>query len=66
MAGNLRLAKNALMLYGRTLITTVVGIVTVRLTLQALGVDDYGLLNVAGSLAGVFSFVTVGLSVGVS
>ncbi len=66
MAGNLRLAKNALMLYGRTLITTVVGIVTVRLTLQALGVDDYGLLNVAGSLAGVFSFVTVGLSIGVS
>jgi len=44
----------------------VVGILSVRLMLQALGVDDYGLLNVAGSLAGVFSFITIGLSTGVS
>lgn len=66
MSENIRLAKNAIFLYGRSLITMVVGIVSVRLLLQALGVDDYGLLNVAGSLVGVFSFIITGVSIGVS
>lgn len=44
------------MLYGRTLVTTVVGLYTARVMLQALGVTDLGIYNV---VAGVLGFMSM-------
>ncbi len=52
-----RVAKNALFLYARTIVNTVVGIFTVQIMLEALGVDDYGLQAVAGVGTGLFTFL---------
>ncbi|MCQ2256413.1 MAG: oligosaccharide flippase family protein [Bacteroidaceae bacterium] len=51
------IAKNALYLYIRTLITTLVGILTSRIVLQTLGVEDYGLYSVVGGVVGLFGFI---------
>lgn len=42
------------------------GIFTVRFMLEALGVDDYGLQNVAGGVLGVFSFVIMAMGTSTS
>ncbi len=57
MAGNLKVAKNAIWLYARTIVNIVLGFFTVRIMLEALGVEDYGLQAVAGSALVVFTFV---------
>ncbi len=54
------------MLYGRMLFVMFVSFFTTRLVLQALGVSDYGLVNVIGSVAAMFTFVTASVSVGCS
>ncbi|NDV94429.1 hypothetical protein D0T84_05775 [Dysgonomonas sp. 521] len=46
------------MLYIRLLVTIVVGLFTVRLLLQALGTEDYGIFNLVAGLITLFSFVT--------
>lgn len=66
MAGNLRIAKNAVYLYARTIVSMVVGIFSVRIMLEALGVNDYGLLNVAGGVLGMFAFLTESLGTSTS
>ena len=43
---NKRVAKNTILLYIRMLISTLVSLFTARLTLQLLGVEDYGINNV--------------------
>lgn len=55
-------ARNALFLYLRTIVTMVVGIFSVRIMLEVLGQDDYGLSNVAGASLGMFTFVLAGMS----
>lgn len=57
-----QIAKNAIYLYVRTLITTVVGIYTSRIVLQVLGVEDYGVYSVIGSLVGIFGFINSTMS----
>lgn len=66
MAGNLRIAKNALYLYSRSIISMVVGIFSVRIMLEALGVEDYGLQAVAGGVLAVFSFFVGALGTSIS
>lgn len=53
-----RIAKNTMMLYIRTFITMVVGIYTGRVLLEALGIDNYGILNAVGSIIGFSSIIT--------
>ncbi len=60
--GNIVIAKNTLIVYVRVFVTIVVGLVTSRLTLQALGVDDFGLYNLVGSVVTLFSFISGSLS----
>ena len=55
-------ARNAIFVYARTVISMIVGIYSVRFLLEALGVDDYGLLNVAGASLGLFSVLLSSLS----
>ena len=51
---NKRIARNTMLLYTRSLINMVIGMYTSRLTLDALGIADYGIYNVVGSLVALF------------
>lgn len=63
---NSRIAKNTLFLYGRMVITMLIGMWTSRLVLNALGFTDQGLYNVVGGFVGFLSLVTasIGNSIG--
>lgn len=59
---NKRLAKNTLVLYFRTIIVTIVSLFTSRVLLKNLGVEDYGIYNVVGSIVVLFSFLNSALT----
>lgn len=59
---NRRIAKNTLVVYSRLFIITVVGLLTARYVLQALGVSDYGLYNVVGGVIAFFAVLSGSLS----
>lgn len=54
---NKRIAKNTLYMYLRMGFSMFVGLYTSRVVLQNLGVEDYGLYNVIGSIIAMFSFI---------
>lgn len=51
-----RLAKNTLALYFRTIVTMFVALFISRVLLKNLGVEDFGVYNVVGSVVVLFSF----------
>lgn len=53
-----RLAKNTMILYGRTILILFIGLFTSRVILDALGVEDYGVYNVVGGFVSMFSIVS--------
>lgn len=55
---NRTIAQNTLFLYFRMALVTIVGLYTSRVILQTLGVEDFGIYNVAGSVVALFGFVT--------
>lgn len=57
-----RIAKNTLLLYVRTFVVMVIGLYTGRVTLEALGVDGYGIYNVIGGIVGMSSLITTMLT----
>lgn len=57
-SNNKRIAQNTLYLYARMLIIMVVSLFTVRVVLNALGAEDYGISNVVGGVVTMFSFLT--------
>lgn len=59
-----RIAKNTLMLYGRMLLMMAIGLYTSRVILNALGISDLGLYNVAGGVVSMFAFLNGTLSSG--
>ena len=59
---NERIAKNTIFLYARMLLLILVSLYTSRLTLQALGVVDYGIYNVVGGVVAMFSILSGSLS----
>lgn len=61
-----RIAKNTLFLYVRLILVLGVTLYTSRVVLDKLGVDDYGLFNVAFSVIGLLSFLNGTLSSGTS
>lgn len=63
-SSNKRIAKNTLMLYVRMLFMMFIGLFTSRVILNALGVSDMGLMNVAGSVITMFTFLNGTLSSG--
>ena len=63
---NKRIAKNTLLLYLRTFIVMVVGLLTSRVNLRSLGVEDYGIFNVVGGLVVMFSSLSGALSMAIS
>ena len=50
-----KIAKNTITLYVRQIITMFISFFTVRVTLEQLGVEDYGLNNLVGSIFSMFS-----------
>lgn len=50
-----RLAKNTAFMYGRMIILTLITLYTSRVVLRELGVDDFGIYNVVGSIVAMFS-----------
>ena len=61
-----RVAKNTLILYGRMIIMMIIGLYTSRITLQVLGIEDYGVNNVIGGFLNMFSIVTTSMTSAVS
>lgn len=59
---NKRIVINTIMLYVRMFVTMIVGLYTSRIVLRELGVEDYGLNNVVGSLLSLFTFIQGSLS----
>lgn len=56
-SNNKRIAKNTFYLYLRMVISTVVSLYTVRVVLNVLGEQDYGIYNVIGGVVILFSFL---------
>lgn len=61
-----RIAKNTLLLYGRTIVTMLVSLFTSRIILAALGIDNYGIVNVVGGVVAMFSVISGSLSNSIS
>ncbi len=61
-AENKRIAKNTAVLYVRMLISMFIGFFTSRILLNQLGVIDYGIYNVVGSIVVMLGFLNSTLS----
>lgn len=59
---NKRIAKNTLYMYLRMIVVMIVSLFTTRIVFKALGIDDYGLYNVVGSIIVLFGFINSGLT----
>lgn len=53
-----RIAKNTLMLYFRQILIMIVSLYTVRVVLNTLGAEDYGIYNVVAGVVTMFSFLS--------
>lgn len=62
MSQNKRIARNTLILYCRLMLTMGVSLYTVRIVLNALGVQDYGTYNVVGGLVALLSFLPASMA----
>ena len=59
---NKRIVKNTLMLYFRQILILLTSLYTVRIVLQALGAEDYGIYNVVAGTVTMFGFLTNSLA----
>ncbi|WP_295520328.1 lipopolysaccharide biosynthesis protein [uncultured Stenotrophomonas sp.] len=62
MSGSKRIVRNTIFLYIRMLVVMGTSLYTVRVVLHALGVDDFGILGIAGSLIALLSFLNGAMS----
>lgn len=60
-----KIATNTIALYVRLGISMVISFFTARVTLQQLGVEDYGLNNLVGSVVSMFTFISGSMSTAV-
>ena len=59
---NRRIVKNTLVIYVNMFLNLLIGLLSSRLVLQALGVSDYGLYHVVGGIVFLFAFISESLS----
>ena len=59
---NKRIAKNTMMLYVRTLLIMLVTLYTSRAVITILGVEDFGLYGVVGSVVTMFAFINLSMA----
>ena len=62
---NKRIAKNTLLIYFRMLFMMAVSLFTSRITLETLGITDYGIYNVIGGMVAMFSILSGSLSIAI-
>ena len=58
---NKRIARNTIMLYIRMIVIAVISLYTTRVTLQLLGVEDFGIKNVISGITGFMSIITTAM-----
>ena len=58
MSDTRRIARNTLMLYFRQILIMAVSLYTVRVVLNVLGAEDYGIYGVVGGIVTFFSFLS--------
>lgn len=63
MSGNKKIAINSLILYIKLIITTLIGLFTMRLVLLELGADDYGLFSVVGGIVVILNLLSTSMLV---
>lgn len=63
---NRRIAKNTLALFFRMVFLMLVSLYTSRVVLQALGVTDFGIMNVVGGFVSMFAIISSSLSASIS
>lgn len=66
MSSGARIAKNTMFLYFRMFCVMAVSLYTVRITLVALGVEDYGIYQAVSGIVGMLAFLNGALSAGSS
>lgn len=59
MSENLKIIKNSLILYIRLIFVSILGLLSSRFILQALGVSDFGLYNVIGGVVTMMAFLNI-------
>ena len=57
MSDNTRIIKNSGILYVRLIITSIVGLISTRLLLRALGISDFGLYSIVGGIVSIMAFL---------
>ena len=57
MTNNKRIAQNTIVLYVRMIFMVIVSLYTSRIVLRTLGVEDFGIYNIAGGIVVLFSFL---------
>jgi O-antigen/teichoic acid export membrane protein len=57
------IAKNTLVLYIRQILILLVGLYTVRIILNTLGTDDYGIYNVVAGVVGMFTVLSTTMAI---
>ena len=57
LSGNKQIAKNTFFLYLRSLLLLLISLYTSRITLQVLGVEDFGIYQVVGGVVAMFSML---------
>lgn len=60
---NKRIARNTLYMYFRMLVLMAVSFYTMRIVFNTLGIDDFGIYNIVGSIIVLFSFINNGLAI---
>lgn len=63
---NQQIAKNTILLYGRTLFVMIVSLYTSRVILEVLGVENYGVYQVVGGMVSMFAVISNALSIAIS
>lgn len=61
-SNNKRIAKNTIFLYGRTLLLLCLSLYTSRVALQALGVENYGIINIVSGFVSMFALLNGSLT----
>jgi O-antigen/teichoic acid export membrane protein len=62
MLNTRRIAKNTVMLYFRQILIMLVSLYTVRVVLNILGAEDYGIYNITAGVVSMFSFLSASMS----
>lgn len=65
ISNNKRIANNTILLSIRMVLVLILGLYTTRVTLSALGVEDYGIYNVVGGFVSMFTFLNISMSNGI-